>query len=63
MAPSTVNVAVPVLPELVAVTVWAPATVAVQLLPVQLPLGAMENVVVPPGVPRLLSYWSRPSTV
>ena len=47
----------------VPVTVWAPAAVAVQVAPVQEPLGAIVNVV--PGVrsPSELSYWSRPCAV
>jgi hypothetical protein len=46
------------LPELVPVTVWAPAVDAVQVAPVQEPSGAIPNVVA--GVTSLimLPYWS-----
>jgi len=59
----TVSVASSVNTPLVPVTVWAPATVAVQLDPVHEPSGAMLNVV--PGVtlPRLLPNASNPSAV
>src|SRR5438128_961170 len=48
----TVREAVPVLELLVPVTVCAPGTVAVQLAPVQLPSGEIENVVVLVTSPR-----------
>ena len=44
-APVTVTVAVSVAAPAWPVTVWAPAVVAVQLLPVQLPSGPIEKVV------------------
>ena len=50
----TVRLAVPVFPPSVPVTVWAPATVALQLAPVQLPSGPMEKVVAPVTSPREL---------
>jgi hypothetical protein len=56
----TVRVAVPWMDPSVPVTVWAPATVAPQLAPVQLPLGAMVKVVEPVTVPSELPYWSAP---
>src|ERR1700730_2069758 len=54
----TRSVAVADLPLLVPVTVWVPALVAVQLVPVQLPAGAMLNVVAVVTSPMLLPYWS-----
>src|SRR5215210_4796503 len=59
----TVSVALPVLPPLVPVTVWLPATEAVQVAPVQEPSGAIVNVVVDVTSPSEFSYWSRPSAV
>src|SRR5919198_875813 len=59
----TCSEAVPVLPPLVPVTVCAPATVAVQVAPVQEPSGGIEKVVVAVTSPSELSYWSRPSAV
>src|SRR5712691_8074855 len=59
----TVKVAVAVLVAWVPVTVWSPATVEVQLAPVQLPPPAMLNVVVPVMSPSELLYWSKPWAV
>ena len=59
----TVNVAVSVLPLSVPVTVCDPATVAVQVAPVQEPLGEMENVVDPVTSPREFPDWSNPVAV
>ena len=59
----TLNDAVPVLPLLLPVTVWVPASVAVQLAPVHDPFGPIENVVLAVTSPSELSYWSRPSAV
>ena len=50
----TVRLAVAGLTPSVPVTVWAPATVALQLAPVQLPSGAMVKVVAPVTSPREL---------
>ena len=60
---STCTVAVPVLPDLVPVTVWAPALEAVQVALVHDPLGLIVNVVVAVTSPIELLYWSRPSAV
>src|SRR6266542_226610 len=59
----TCRVAVPLAPPVVPVTVWAPATEAVQLFAVQEPLGAMENAVDGVRSPSELLYWSRPCAV
>ena len=59
----TVSDAVPVLPELVPVTVCAPATVAVQALPLHDPSGAMVKVVEAVTSPSEFSYRSRPAAV
>ena len=56
----TVSDAVSVEPPSVPVTVWAPATVAVQTLPLQEPSGPIEKVVAPVTSPSGLPYWSRP---
>ena len=55
--------AVPVLPDLVPVTVWAPATEAVQAAPLQEPFGPIVKVVLAVTSPSELSYWSRPCAV
>jgi hypothetical protein len=55
-----VRLAVAVTLPLRPVTVWAPATVAVQVAPVQEPSGAMLKVVLAVTLPRLLPYWSEP---
>ena len=44
----------------VPVTVWGPATVAVQTLAVHEPSGEIENVVSPVTSPRELPNWSDP---
>jgi hypothetical protein len=62
-AATTLRLAVAVLPELLPVTVWPPATVAVQLEPVHEPLGAMVKVVLAVRSPRLLPYRSEPVAV
>ena len=54
----TLNDAVPVLPPSLPVTVWVPASVAVQLAPVQDPFGPIENVVPAVTSPSELLYWS-----
>src|SRR3954462_3118171 len=59
----TANDAVPVFDASVAVTVWAPAFVAVQVAPVHEPFGAIARLDAAVTSPRELSYWSRPSTV
>jgi hypothetical protein len=56
----TVSVAVPWKDPSVPVTVWDPATVALQLAPVHEPLGAMVKVVDPVTAPSELPYWSAP---
>ena len=52
----TCSDAVPVLPPSLPVTVCAPATVAVQVAPVQEPLGPIVNVVLAVTSPSELSY-------
>jgi len=54
---------VPLTPELVPVTVCAPAVAAVQLTPLQEPSGEIVNVVFEVTSPSELSYWSRPCAV
>src|SRR4051812_50210684 len=44
----------------VAVTVWSPATLVVQVAAVQLPLGAMAKVLSPVTSPRELANTSKP---
>ena len=58
-----VRVAVPVAVLSVAVTVCAPAIVAVHVEPVQEPSGLIVNVVAAVMSPRSLLYWSNPSAV
>src|SRR5207302_1249554 len=57
----TVSEAVAVLEPSVAVTVCAPATVAVQLAAVHEPSGEIVKVVAAVALPRSLLYWSKPS--
>ena len=59
----TPNDAVPVLPPSLPVTVWVPASVAVQLAPVQDPFGPIENVVPAVTSPSELLEASKPSAV
>ena len=54
----TCRVAAPVLPELVPVTVWAPAVDAVQVAAEQEPSGAIVNVVAGVTSLMMLPYWS-----
>jgi hypothetical protein len=58
-----VRVAVAVFPESLAVTVWLPAVAAVQVAPVQEPLGVMVNVVAPVTFPSELLLESNPVVV
>ena len=59
----TFNDAVPVLPPSLPVTVWIPASVAVQLAPVQDPFGPIEKVVLDVTSPSELFEASKPSAV
>ncbi len=59
----TVSEAVLVFPESLPVTVCTPATVAVQLAPVQDPFGPIENVVEAVTSPSELLEASKPSAV
>jgi hypothetical protein len=59
----TVRLAVAIFPLSLPVTVWLPATVAVQEAPVQEPSGAIENVVEAVTLPRLLLKLSKPCAV
>ncbi len=61
--PVIVNEAVPSLVAFVPVTVFTPTVGAVQFAPVQVPSGAIVNVVVGVTLPRELLYWSKPSAV
>jgi hypothetical protein len=59
----TCRVAVPLTPLALPVTVWAPATEAVQVAPLQEPFGAIVKTVLGVRSPRELLYWSRPCAV
>jgi len=59
----TFRLAVALIDPSVPVTVCDPATVALQLVPVHEPSGAMVKVVAPVTSPRELPYWSEPDAV